>query len=266
MINEIKDYVQPERLNERDRSNSGMRKSELCTKDREGRLKCHPRPVNWVIKVTETVLNEAAIRLGVALRQTEDELTRNMLASTASQIDCVSGANGDSPTNIDLVDINNVIKALLGNDGRMFLSNISGENKIGTSPVRNAFIGLAHTDLTSELSNVSRFRHVSEYPNQDRVLDSEWGVAANMRYLVSSIGSKTANASQQGRDVYNVFCVAQEAYVCVEQTGATNRFIYRSAIYNDPLAQNVTISAKFAEVPRITNDQWVINNRCTLSN
>ncbi len=40
------------------------------------------------------VLNEATQRLGVSLRQTEDEITRNMLQSTASFINCVAGANG----------------------------------------------------------------------------------------------------------------------------------------------------------------------------
>jgi len=34
-------------------------------------------------------LNEAAARLGVSLRQTEDQLTRDMLASTAAFINCV---------------------------------------------------------------------------------------------------------------------------------------------------------------------------------
>lgn len=40
------------------------------------------------------VLNECAARLGVSLRQTEDTLTRDMLASTASFINCVGGTNG----------------------------------------------------------------------------------------------------------------------------------------------------------------------------
>lgn len=40
------------------------------------------------------VLNEAAQRLGVSLRQTEDQLMRDMLASTASFINCVGGTNG----------------------------------------------------------------------------------------------------------------------------------------------------------------------------
>ena len=40
------------------------------------------------------VLNEAAQRLGVSLRQTEDQLMRDMLAATATFINCVGGTNG----------------------------------------------------------------------------------------------------------------------------------------------------------------------------
>ena len=42
----------------------------------------------------DPVLNEATKRLGVSLRQTEDELTRDMLAATASFLNCVGGTNG----------------------------------------------------------------------------------------------------------------------------------------------------------------------------
>lgn len=39
-------------------------------------------------------LNEAAQRLGVSLRQTEDQLMSSMLASTSAFINCVGGSNG----------------------------------------------------------------------------------------------------------------------------------------------------------------------------
>lgn len=44
----------------------------------------------------DPVLNECARRLGVSLRQTEDQITRDMLASTASFINCTGGVNGKS--------------------------------------------------------------------------------------------------------------------------------------------------------------------------
>jgi 3-deoxy-D-arabino-heptulosonate 7-phosphate (DAHP) synthase len=40
------------------------------------------------------VLNEAAQRLGVSLRQTEDQLMRDMLASTSAFVNCTNGTNG----------------------------------------------------------------------------------------------------------------------------------------------------------------------------
>ena len=42
----------------------------------------------------DPVLNEATQRLGVSLRQTEDELTRDMLLATASFINGTNGVNG----------------------------------------------------------------------------------------------------------------------------------------------------------------------------
>jgi hypothetical protein len=80
------------------------------------------------------VLNETAIRLGVSLRQTEDELMRNMLQSTAAMINCVGGFNGDNPTEITRSDIDVVVRTLRGNNAYSFLNGIEGEDKFGTAP------------------------------------------------------------------------------------------------------------------------------------
>ena len=94
---------------------------------------------------------------------------------------------------------------------------------------------------------------------------SEWGAIGNLRFLVSSIGSVTASASNLGHNVYNIFCVGMEAYACIEQDGYSAQFIYRPPMYDGPLALNASVGYKFAEVPRILNDLWVLNLRCTLS-
>jgi hypothetical protein len=68
-----------------------------------------------------------------------------------------------------------------------------------------------------------------------------------------------------GATVYNIFCVGMEAYACIEQDGYSASFIYRPPIYDGPLALNASVGYKFAEVPRITNDLWIINLRATLA-
>lgn len=75
------------------------------------------------------VLNETAELLGLSLRMTEDQITRDMLSATATQYDCVGGFNGDVPSNISLSDFDNVTSALLTNDAWMILDSIGGEDR-----------------------------------------------------------------------------------------------------------------------------------------
>lgn len=187
-----------------------------------------------------------------------------MLASTAAFINCVGGVNGDNATEISRSDVDEVVQTLLGADARTFLEKIPGENRFGTAPVRNAYFALANTDITSSLGNVAGFTHSSQYPNPNGPLDSEWGSVANLRFLVSSIGSVTPTSSNLGADVYNIFCLGMEALGCVEQDGYSAQFIYNGPELSGPLRLNSTAGYKFAEVPRILNDAWVINLRATL--
>jgi N4-gp56 family major capsid protein len=188
-----------------------------------------------------------------------------MLASTASFINCVGGVNGDNPTEITRSDVDDVVRVLLSNDAYTIMDYIEGEDKFGTAPVRDAYFALCHTNLTGNLDAVSGFIAKNQYPSPMNALRSEWGAIGNLRFLVSSIGSQTPNASNLGNTVYNIFCVGMEAYACIEQDGYSASFIYRPPIYDGPLALNASVGYKFAEVPRITNDQWVINLRATLA-
>ena len=99
----------------------------------------------------DPVLNEAAQRLGVSLRQTEDELMRNMLQSTASFINCVGGTDGDNPTEITRSDVDFVVRTLRGNNAYSFLTGIEGEDRFGTAPVRDAELKSGHTDMIGQL-------------------------------------------------------------------------------------------------------------------
>ena len=213
----------------------------------------------------DPVLNECAARLGVSLRQTEDTLTRDMLAGTAAFINCTGGVNGDSPTEITRSDVDTIVRTLLNNNAYTITDNIEGENKFGTAPVRDAYFALCSTNLTGNLDNVAGFIQKNQYPAPMNALQSEWGAIGNLRFLVSSIGSVTPNASNLGANVYNIFCVGMEAYAIIEQDGYSASFIYRPPIYDGPLALNASVGYKFAQVPRITNDLWVLNLRATLA-
>jgi N4-gp56 family major capsid protein len=212
----------------------------------------------------DPVLNETAELLGLSLRMTEDQLTRDMLAATASIYNCTGGNNGDLPTDLSLSDIDEVTSTLLTNDAWMILDTIGGEDKFGTGPVRDAYLALGHTKLAPDLNNINGFISKWNYPNDNRVLRSEWGSVNNVRFMLSSVASVSPFASALGNNVYNVFVQGMEALACVEQDNYSARFLYRPPVFSDPLFQNVTIGYVFAEVPRILNDLWITNMRCTL--
>lgn len=213
----------------------------------------------------DPVLNECAARLGVSLRQTEDQLTRDMLAGTAAFINATGGINGDIPTELTRSDVDDVVRTLLGNNAYTILDNIEGADKFGTAPVRDAYFAMCHTDLTKDMDGVQGFIQKNQYPSPMNALRSEWGAIGNLRFLVSSIGSKSLNSSNLGNTVYNIFCAGMESYACIEQDGYSASFIYRPPIYDGPLALNASVGYKFAEVPRLLNDLWLLNLRVTLA-
>ncbi len=213
----------------------------------------------------DPVLNEAAQRLGVSLRQTEDELTRDMLLSTASFVNATGGTNGDNPTEITRSDVDVVIRTLATNNAYTIADNIEGEDRFGTAPVRDAYFALASTQLIGDLEQVQGFIAKAQYPSPMESLRQEWGSISNLRFLLSSIGAEEPGSSALGRTIFDIFCVGMEAYAVIEQDGYSAQFIYRPPIYDGPLSLNASVGYKFAQVPRITNDAWIINLAVTLS-
>ena len=143
---------------------------------------------------------------------------------------------------------------------------IEGENKFGTAPVRTAFFGLGHTNLSADLDQMTGFINVANYANQANLLMAEWGVIRNLRLLLSSLGSITPNASANLQDVYNIFIPGQESYDMVDLDGYSAQFIYAPPEIASPrLRLYQTAGWKMAQVFNITNTSWIINLRCTLA-
>ena len=165
----------------------------------------------------DPVLNETAELLGLSLRMTEDQITRDMLAATATQYNCVGGQNGDVPSDISLPDLDTVTSALLTNDAWMILDSIGGEDKFSTGPTRDAYLALGHTRLSKDINNINGFISKWNYPNENRTIRSEWGAINNVRIMLSSVGQVQPLASAMGADVYSIFVQGMEALACVEQ-------------------------------------------------
>ncbi len=212
----------------------------------------------------EDVLAQTVDLLAQCLRETEDQLMRDTLLATASFVNCTAGTNGDIPTELTATDISNVTRTLLTNSARTIMDVEDGAMKFGTSPVRQAYMVLSHTNLSSDLENVLDFKPVSQYPMQEHILRPEWGAVRNTRWLLSPLGSISLNASGLGANVYNNFVVGMESYGQIYLDGATAQFIYKPLGWgNDPTNLRQTAGFKFAMAQRVLNDGWIINLRST---
>lgn len=216
------------------------------------------------LTVEDRVLNESARLLAQNMAQTMDEVTRDVLASTSSVLQCSNGSNGNTPTELTKEDIDAAVKTLLGNDAEMISEVVTGRDALGTSPVRPAFWGYLDTDLLDDLEAVSNFLNTSNYAQQGTVLDAEWGSTGNVRWLYTSVGS----VSSASPAVYNNFIVGKEAYALVHLRSETGDFYIEplgSAGSADPLHQRGSVGWQHPFVARILNDAFMINLMATHS-
>lgn len=214
-------------------------------------------------KVTEC-LNESARLLAQNMAQTMDEVTRDVLASTSSVLQCSNGSNGETPTELTKEDIDGAVKTLLGNDADMISEVVTASTGLGTTPIRPAFWGYLDTDLLDDLEAVSNFVNTSNYAQQGTVLDAEWGATGNVRWLYTSVGS----VSSATPAVYNNFIVGKEAYALVHLRSETGDFYIKplgSAGAADPLNQRGSVGWQHPFVARILNDAFMINLMSTHS-
>lgn len=216
------------------------------------------------LTVEDRVLNEAARLLAQNLGQTIDEVTRDVLASTSSVLQCANGGNLNTPTEISKQDIDIATRTLLGNDAEMISEVITAIDGFGTAPIRPAFWGYMDTDLLDDLEQVSNFQPTSSYPGQQTVLDAEWGATSNVRWLYTSVGS----VSSATPAVYNNFIIGKEAYAVVNLGSESGEFYIEplgSAGAADPLHQRGTVGWQHPFVSRILNDAFMLNLMATHS-
>ena len=210
------------------------------------------------LTVEDRVLNESSRLLAQNLGQTMDEVTRDVLASTSSVLACSNGSNGSTPTELTKLDIDAAVKTLLGNDAEMISSVVTGTNAFGTTPIRPSFWAYIDTDLLDDLEAVSNFISSANYPNQNTVLDGEWGATGNVRWLYTSVGSVSSAATP----VYNNFIIGKEAYAVVNLGSETGEFYIEplgSGGSSDPLHQRGTVGWQHPFVSRILNDAFMLN-------
>ena len=209
--------------------------------------------------VEDDVLNETSKLLGQQMGETVDEIVRDALASTLSATNCVNGINGNTPTELTFADIQGVVKTLKGADAKMFTPIIEGTTKVGTTPVRDAYFAMGHTDLLDDLEAVDNFKYVSDYSNSGVTKPGEWGQVGNTRWLLSSKGKEAAGT-------YSSFIVGQDAYgISKLNEGIAENIFTPKGSGDDYLMQRSAMGFKTLFGARVLNDTFMVKLDATHS-
>lgn len=206
--------------------------------------------------VQDRVLNEATRVLSLQLGLTIDTLIRNMMIATASSILSSNGVNGGTPTEITTADIKTAVRALRLGNARLMTKPIPGENRFATSPVRSSYWGFMAVEIQSDLEACADFLSAANYPNPMDALEAEWGSTNNVRWLLSTNGYSTSDATP----IWSNIILGQEAYGVVKLGSKEAEFIVKplgSSGTSDPLDQRGSVGYKYPFATRLLNDNWI---------
>jgi N4-gp56 family major capsid protein len=209
-----------------------------------------------IVTVQDETSNEVADMLAQNQASSYDKIIRNMLVATASQISCLNGINGNAITEITVTDLELAVDYLVGNNGRRMAPNIEGRNMEGTAPVWQAYWMAVHTDLRSNIKQLSNFVPTAAYPRQQSVLESELGACDEVRICMTTEAYKSTASPA----VYSNLMFAANGYGTIAIDDQSMQMILKPLGQgDDPLNQRSTMGWKGRLGCTILDDSWVIN-------
>lgn len=235
---------------------------------------------DWLIETgLDPVLVEAGEILGEQAGLTIDTLDRDVLVAGTNVRYANGVANRASVVSaISANDINQAIRTLEGADAKKIRQMIDGTTKVGTRPIRPAYIGITHVDCRYDLESLSGWIPVEEYASKGDVMEEEIGSYKGVRFLATSnakvfpdaggVAGSMISTSGSNADVYCTLILAKDAYGVIPLNKKSIKNIIKqlgSAGTEDPLDQRATSGWKAAHVCKILNDDFLIRieHACT---
>ncbi len=146
------------------------------------------------------------------MRLTLDTLTRDVASGTASQTTASNGSG--TATFINKTDLDIIVTNLLSQNTRMIKGQVNAGPNQGTSPIRAAFIGIAHVGERTKISQVSGFKHVANYAKPGEIMPDEFGSTDDIRWLLTTNATRATSTTG-----YENLIFGQEFYGTVKIKG-----------------------------------------------
>ncbi len=172
---------------------------------------------------------------------------------------------------ISRADQRKIVRALERQEAQHITQIVKSTPSFNTESILPAYVGVTHTDLTSDIRTLTGFTSVADYGSIGK-WETEIGSCEDVRYLKSTIfvpyddaGSATTTGkittASVGCDVYPVMYFGRDAYGIVALKG---KYAITPMVLNpnsprggDPLGQRGTIGWKTMQGTVILNDAFM---------
>ena len=166
-------------------------------------------------QILDVLGRNAGESLNLLMRDVHDTSTNVRYGTTAT-------ADTNVVTPISLGDIKYVVNQLDRQSAMKFYGLGTGSRNIGTSPVRDAYFGVVHSDVEWDIRALTGFTPVEQYGGYVETEPGEFGTVAGVRWVATETapvttgaGTTTATgfrgASNILNDVYSTFIYGKEA-------------------------------------------------------
>lgn len=156
--------------------------------------------------------DQAALTSDVVIRDVISAGTRVIYAGSATSRATVASGN----KLIEAGDLKLAVLNLKNAKAKKMKTVVSGSTKIGTSPIRSAYVGIVHPNVVEDLRNITGFINVENYAYTSDIMEGEIGSYGDIRF-VENTNAKVIDVS--GTPVYVTLIIAEEAYASVSVRG-----------------------------------------------
>ena len=172
---------------------------------------------------------------------------------------------------ISRADQRKIVRALERQEAQHITQIVKSTPSFNTESILPAFVGVTHTDLTTDIRSMTGFTSVADYGAMPK-WETEIGAVEDVRYLKSTIftpyedaGSTTTTGklttAGTACDVYPVMYFGRDAYGIIALKG---KYAITPMVLNpntprggDPLGQRGSIGWKTMQGTVILNDSWM---------
>lgn len=215
------------------------------------------------LMVEDNVVKESTDVLGEQAGETIDEVTRDVVNAGTAAVFAGGVANTAAvATKMTDAELKKAIKTLKLQNAKKFTTTITGSVKVNTFPIRSAFVGIVHPEITEELEGITGYKGAEEYASQQLIDPNEVGSYKDIRFVETTMAKVKSGAGAASADVYCTMVLGKNAYGVVSLRGMKNiETIVKplgSAGTTDPLNQRASVGWKAWTITKILNDNFMV--------